>query len=58
MQMNAFTLLWNAASNVFALPAIYACWQQKRYLGVAITTSSFLASCLMHITDRSDSEDG
>lgn len=49
--MNTFTLALNTATNAFAIPSIVNCWTRNRKVGFGITLTSFIASCLMHITE-------
>lgn len=49
--MNTFTLALNTATNVFGLFPVISCWKQDRKIGFVITLTSFIASCLMHITE-------
>lgn len=48
--MNTLTLVLNTATNLFAIPALLTLYR-KDMIGFSLLLSSFIASCLMHITE-------
>lgn len=48
---NNLTLLLNTLTNCFAFPVIVTCYKKNFHVGVCIISLTFLASCLMHITE-------